>query len=256
MAPPPVPPGYAAYVSVPPPSRAAARPASPGPPPHLAPKPSRRRYGDSTPGQLPRGPAPVMVEPASVTRAIEAMLDAHALDWAGTQRRNCRSYLLSPSGRFQQWCGATGIVVMAELTTDRVADFLAAMLDSSGGPGLKAATVAKFRGHLRSLARFQATTPGFGDGLADIDRIPPPRMAREVVAAALTPGQEERILAACTSTRDRLIVELFLATGLRVSEMAGLLLPNVLLEARPPRLLARTLHQRNTLATRRHTTTA
>lgn len=238
-APLPAPPAYAAYVPEPQPSRAPARPPSPGAPPYLAPKRPRRRYGDSTPGQLPRVPARVIVQSASLEHAIEAMLDAHTLDWAATQRRNCRAYLLSPTGRFQQWCRATGIVVMAELTTERVADFLAAMLNTSSGPGLKAATVAKFRGHVRSLARFQATTAGFGDGLADIGCIPPPRMAREVFAPALTPEQEERILAACASTRDRLIVELFLATGLRVSEMAAVLLPNVLIEARPPRVVVR-----------------
>jgi len=237
-APPPVTPvTYAAYVMAPAPSRGPARSPSPGPPPYLARKQPRRRYGDSTPGQLPRVTAPVAVQSASLDHAIEAMLDAHALDWAATQRRNCRAYLLSPSGRFQQWCRAMGIASMADLTTERVADFLTAMLETTGGPGLKAATVAKFRGHLRSLAHFQATTPGFGDGLSDIDRIPPPRMPREVFAPALTPAQEERILAACTSIRDRLIIELFLATGLRVSEMAALVLPNVLLEARPPRLV-------------------
>jgi integrase len=242
LAPPPA--TYAAYVLAPPPSRDSVRPPS-APPPYLTPKQPRRRYGDSTPGQLPRVTAPVIVQSASLEHAIEAMLDGHALDWAATQRRNCRTYLLSPSGRFQQWCRATGILVMAELTTERVADFLAAMLDTSSGPGLKAATVAKFRGHLRSLARFQAATPGFGDGLSDIDRIPPPRMSREVFAPALTPEQEERILGACTSTRDRLIVELFLATGLRVSEMAALVLSNVHLEARPPRLVVQgSVHDR------------
>ena len=37
-------------------------------------------------------------------------------------------------------------------------------------------------------------------------------------------------------TRDRLMIELFLATGLRVSEMAALTLASLRFSARPPRL--------------------
>lgn len=207
---------------------------------YRAPKLLRRAYGDTAPdGPLtpPSGPTPGV--PASLNRAIAAMLGAHALDWAPTQRRNCRAYLMSPAGRFQLWRNAMGIGSIDDLTTDRVADFLAAMLDATGGAGLKASTVAKFRGHLRSLARFQAATPGFGTGLQDIDRIPAPRMSREIFAPALSMIQEERILAACRTTRDRLILEMFLATGVRVSEMAALVLANVRLEVRPPRVVIR-----------------
>ena len=162
------------------------------------------------------------------------MLSAHALDWASTQRDNCRTYLLSPTGRFQQWCQARSILGIADLTTDEIAAFLAAMADRQAGPGLKAATLAKYRTHLRSLARFGSDTPGFNTHLADIDRIPVPRMPKETFAPALSRDEEERILAACSSTRDRLIIELFLATGVRVSEMAALVLPNLALSAPTP----------------------
>jgi integrase len=165
------------------------------------------------------------------------MLRAHSLDWASTQLDNCRTYLLSPTGRFQQWCRAEGIALIDDLTTERVSGFLTAMGDRKDGPGLKASTVAKYRMHTRSLAHFQARTPGYGDSLHDIDRIPAPRMARERVRRALSVQEEERIVAACETTRDRLIIELFLATGVRVSEMAALQLSNVMLEARPPRIL-------------------
>jgi integrase len=117
-----------------------------------------------------------------------------------------------------------------------LAGFLAAIADRSRGPGLKATTVAKYRTHFRSLARFQAETPGYGVGLGDIDRIRQPRMPRERLALALTRDEERRVLEACSLVRDRLILELFLATGVRVSEMAGLVLPNLQLTARPPRI--------------------
>jgi integrase len=221
--------------------------------PYLAPKRPRRAYGDrSLASAAPPSAGPAVWAPVPLQHAIEAMLGAHALDWAATQRQNCRSYLLSPTGRFQLWCTARGIGSIDDLTTAEVAVFLAAMLDATNGPGLRASTVAKFRGHLRSLARFQAATPGFGSGLCDIDRIPAPRMPRDSFAAALTPDQEERILAACPSTRDRLILELFLATGVRVSEMAALTLTSVLFDARPPRVVVRgSVHDPNCTKNRR-----
>ncbi|MDQ6846985.1 MAG: MFS transporter [Candidatus Dormibacteraeota bacterium] len=173
----------------------------------------------------------------SVTGFIDAMLRSHTLDWATTQRNNCRTYLLSPTGRFQGWCAAAETVAADDLTTAAAADFLAAMADPRRGAGLKPTTVAKYLIHLRALARFQTETPGFGAGLADIARIRAPRMPRERVVMALTRDEEERVVAAFPTTRDRLMIELLLATGLRVSEAAGLLLPNVLLSARPPRVL-------------------
>ncbi len=54
---------------------------------------------------------------------------------------------------------------------------------------------------------------------------------------ALSRQEEEQVLAACTTTRDRLIIELLLATGVRVSELAALTLTNLLLTARPPHAL-------------------
>lgn len=126
---------------------------------------------------------------------------------------------------------------MDSLTTEAVADFLTAVGDRRHGAALKPATVAKYRIHLRALARFQAQTPGYGDGLADIQRIPAPRMPTERLVMALSRQEEEQVLAACATTRDRLIIELLLATGVRVSELAALTLTNLLLTARPPRVL-------------------
>ena len=211
---------------------------SAGIPSYLAPKRRRRRYGDtgvrSPVGVLPRGE--VGTQP-TLRYALAAMLNSHALDWSVTSLNSCRGYLLSPTGRFQRWCAAESIVDVDDLTTDRVATFLAAVSDRQNGPGLRASTVAKYRIHLRSFAHFQAATPGFGAGLRDIDRVPAPRMSRERFARALTPAQESQVVAACQTTRDRLIIECFLATGVRVSEMGALVLPALQLTARPPRVL-------------------
>jgi site-specific recombinase XerD len=155
------------------------------------------------------------------------MLNAHALDWSRTQRRNCHGYLLSPTGRFQSWCQDLGIVSVDELTTERAFAFLAGVADRDRGPGLTASTISKFRTHLRSFAHFQAQTPGYGISLHDIadPRAPQPR---EQFAVALSRDEERLVVEACTAPRDRLIIELFLATGLLVSEMAALTLPSLL----------------------------
>jgi integrase len=208
------------------------------PPSYLAPKRARRAYGDKgVRAAVVALPAAAPGAQRTISASIQAMLNAHALDWAKTQRENCRVYLLSETGRFQQWCAAEELLTIDQLTTEKVLEFLALMSDRDRGPGLKASSITKLRTHLRSLARFQATTPGFGASLFDIDRIPKPRMPREQFAPALSREEEAHIVASCVTTRDRLVIEFFLATGVRVSEMAAVVLPNVFLTARPPRVV-------------------
>jgi integrase len=204
---------------------------------HLAPKRRRRAYGDKG---VADAVAPLPVARAgtvpTINHTIQAMINAHTLDWAKTQRDNCRSYPLSETGRFQQWVAAEGLETIDQLSTDRLEAFLVLMADRVEGPGLESSTIDKYRTHLRSLAHFQATTPGYGASLRDIDRIPKPRMPKEKFAPALTPDQERRVVEACPTTRDRLIIELYLATGVRISEMAALTLGNLFLAARPARI--------------------
>ena len=47
----------------------------------------------------------------AVNQLLGAMLPAHALDWASAQLDNCRTYMLSPTGRFQQWCATVGNII-------------------------------------------------------------------------------------------------------------------------------------------------
>ena len=114
-------------------------------PSYLAPKRQRRAYGDkglATTGArstVPASTAPV----GGVNQFIGAMLRSHALDWASTQRDNCRTYLLSPTGRFQQWCTSVGIATVDGLTTEAVADFLASVGDRRHGAGLKPTSTAQ-----------------------------------------------------------------------------------------------------------------
>jgi len=175
----------------------------------------------------------------TVEQTVLAMLHQHTLDWSSTHRRNVRHYLLS--GRFPAWCQDVDINTIDQLTTDQVTNFLAIQREL-----LSPATVTKYRQHLRTLAHFCKATAGYGDSLADIDRIPivkMPKRRKYTVGFAWTKVEEERIVAACETERDRLMVEVMLATGVRVSEVAGLYVQDLLLDARPPRIhVQRSVH--------------
>jgi integrase len=207
-------------------------------PSFLRPKARRRAYGDrraralvvALPQQAVAGQSP------TVEQAVRAMLNAHALDWSTTFRRGVEATLLSKTGRFRQWCNAEGIETIDQLTTDRLLALLNLLADSKRGPGLKSGTINTYRSHLRSLARFQAETPGYGRTLGDIDRIRLARVPKETLPVALSKDEEAAVVAACPTIRDRLIIETFLATGVRVSEMAALLLSRLFLTAKPPRV--------------------
>jgi integrase len=76
--------------------------------------------------------------------------------------------------------------------------------------------------------------PGYGSELQDIDRIPAPKQAGLKLPVALTVEEERAELEACSTTRDRLLVETMLACGLRLSELCALLVDDVPITARPP----------------------
>jgi len=88
---------------------------------------------------------------------------------------------------------------------------------------------------LASLAAFCAETPGYetglrGDALTRL-RLPP---LVERIPTALSETECLRLIAACADVpRDRLIVETFLLSGLRVSELCALTVDAIHLETRP-----------------------
>jgi integrase len=189
------------------------------------PRPRRDYYSQEPVGAVRR--VPVVGRPATVAEACEALIDHHQLDWQAPTLRNCRGYLLG--GRFPEFCAHEGIGAIDELTTDHVERFLRDM-DAI----LKKGTVTKYRTYLRALARFQAAVPGYGSGLQDIDRIPAPKQPGIKLPVALTVEEERAVLEACSTTRDRLLVETMLACGLRVSELCALLVDDLHITARPP----------------------
>lgn len=166
-------------------------------------------------GRRARGAVKLTVEDA-----IHAMLAHHRLDWSPSTLRNGVSYLLGE--RFRQFLSDRGVRTIDQLTTDACLEFCRLQAGL-----LKPGTITKYRTYLIALARFCAETPGYGAALDDITRIPKPKQAGYKSPEVLTRDQERTLLHACGSERDRLIIETFLATGVRVSELCALLIEDL-----------------------------
>ena len=206
---------------------------------YMRPTPSRRHGPGAPAGGRTDAAALLPGQRPTVTDAVEAMLRRHALDWSPTTLRNCRHYLINPSCRFTLWRDEVGIRDLEDLAVERLEGFLADLSSVLSG-----ASVAKYRTYLRALARFCAGTPGYeAIGLTGIERIPRPRQAKYKRPEALGPVDVLRVLDACESTRDRLIVETLLATGVRVSELVALRIDDLHIRDRPPFVVVqRTAH--------------
>jgi integrase len=104
---------------------------------------------------------------------------------------------------------------------------------------LSPATLVKFRGYARALAKFCQERPGFEAPLLSDGRdLPKPRVPKRKLPVALSRDEEARVVAAARPGRDRLIAQTLLATGLRISELCALTVDHVEeLKARPPRLV-------------------
>jgi integrase len=208
---------------------------------YLRPKAPRRDYysqeraSTGPPSAVPPRPGAV----PTVEEAIHGLLQAHATDCSSTTLRNARHYLLL--NRFPAYCAEKRIVTIDQLTTGHIEEFLAGLSRI-----LKAETLVKYRTYLRALARFCAETPGYpSPGLADVERLPVPRIARRKLPIALTKEQEATVLEAAAPGRDQLIVETLLACGVRVSELCALLVSDLVLDHRPPYI-----HVRGTVSDR------
>jgi integrase len=189
---------------------------------HLRPAKKRLGYYDSSVrAAVPPPPRRAGVAP-TLDEMVEALI-AHRTDWAEhTTQRNCRHYL--KGSRWKDHCAAHGVERADQLTTEHVETFLAEQRALVSGDYL-----IKFRTYFRALAAFQRDVPGFGSGLQDIERVRKPRGSGRRKPPALS-KEQERDLVELADGRDRLLVEFLLATGLRVSELCGLLLEHLHLD--------------------------
>lgn len=193
-------------------------------------RPARRRRGDdvAAPARTWGGRRAGGVVRLTVQDAIQAMLDYHRIDWSRSTIAGARTYLLGR--RFTEFLSDRGVRTLDQLTTDVCLEFctLQAGLVSSG-------TIAKYRVYFTALEKFCTQSTGYTSGLVDVARIPKPRQPGYKSPQVLTREEERDIVAASKAERDRLIVETFLATGVRVSELCALLVADLTM-TRPPHL--------------------
>jgi site-specific recombinase XerD len=207
-------------------------------PTYLQPARPRRGADLPVPTRSWGGRRPGGVVKMTVADAVQAMLTHHGLDWARTTAKATRTSLLG--GRFRDFLEDRGIRTIDALTTDACAEFLT--LQS----GLvKPSTIAKYRTTFLALARFCAQTPGFESGLTDVARLPKPKQPGYKSPEVLSKAQEVALVSACSSTRDRLIIETFLATGVRVSELCALTADDLVVGRTPYAHVHGSIHNRD-----------
>lgn len=198
----------------------------------------RPRRVAARPAEASAGPSP---GPVSLAAAVEAMLRRSG--WAARTQQTAREVLLG--GQFRSYCAHHGIATIDQLTDAHAEDFLALLR-----PAVAPATLIKARQMLVALQRFTAATPGYRSGLTRVDTSPRPRVPERIVEV-ISPADEVRILRACRTERDRVIVEVLLATGIRVGELVALQVPDLHLAERPPYMLVRRSWQTETTKGRR-----
>jgi site-specific recombinase XerD len=169
----------------------------------------------------------------TVEEAISAWIAARG--FAPSTGAAARQHL--ESGRARGWRSRRGIATIDHLSAEAACAYVVYLRDRGAAP----ATLRKVKTLLSSLAAFCAETPGYEAGLQGEQlaylRLPP---LVERIPQALMEDECLRLIAVCAgSLRDRLIVETFLLTGVRVSELCALTLDTVYLESRPAYLEVR-----------------
>ncbi len=145
--------------------------------------------------------------------------DARARNCSASTLANYRSYLLGP--RAQQFVADYRIDSVADITADNLRGFQAELLDAGVSPG----TAGTFHRVIRNFMGF-CTREGYGVYPETLE-VPAPRQP-EVEPETFTPEEEQAMLKACKTPRDRMIVEFMLRTGLRLEEVVNVTLDDII----------------------------
>jgi integrase/recombinase XerD len=181
-----------------------------------APMRPHRQRGDYTAADP--APVPETTSP-DWNHAVDAFLrDARSRDCSAATVDNYRTYLLGP--RAVQFLSDYKIRSVADVTPGHLRDFQAELLDA----GLSAGTAATFHRIIRNFLGF-CRRQGWGVSSETLDVAPPPQATTE--PQTYTEAEEQRILAATRSGRDRFLVEFMIRTGLRLSEVAAVTLDDL-----------------------------
>lgn len=161
-----------------------------------------------------------------MTYYLELFRDYLALE-AGTSRNTVESYVRDVR-RLADWAAARGAATPDAVTTAQLREFVYALKDL----GLSPATIRRQISAVRTYYRFLV-----GEARATRDpseRLESPKGWR-TLPAVLTQAEIDRLLAAPNTDeplaiRDRAMLEFAYATGVRVSELVGLKLQDILFQ--------------------------
>lgn len=182
--------------------------------PQVPMRPHRRRgdYVEDVAG------APAVASP-TWRQAVEAFLrDARSRDCSPATIDNYRTYLLGR--RAEQFLSDHKIRAVADVTPDKLRGFRAELLEA----GLSVGTAATFHRIIRNFLGF-CRREGWGVGTETLEVGPPRQEA--VMPETFTEAEEQRILEAARTGRDRFLIEFMLRTGLRLSEVAAVTLDHI-----------------------------
>lgn len=150
--------------------------------------------------------------PPDWQHAVEAFLqDARNRNCSAATMDNYRTYLLG--ARAEQFLTDYKIRSVADITADRLRDFRAELVDA----GLSTGTIATFHRILRNFLGF-CRRQQWEVSAEALDVAPPFQTAME--PETYTEAEEQRVLDATRTSRDRFLVEFMLRTGLRLNEVA------------------------------------
>jgi site-specific recombinase XerD len=181
-----------------------------------APMRAHRQRGDYDEAGLvgvPKGLSP------GWNQAVEAFLrDARSRKCSPATIDNYRTYLLGR--RAEQFLHDYEIRSVADITPVKLRDFQAELLEV----GLSAGTAATFHRIIRNFLGF-CRREGWGVGAETLGVAPP--LQASVEPETYSRAEEERIINAARTGRDRFLIEFMLRSGLRLSEVAAVMLDDV-----------------------------
>jgi integrase/recombinase XerD len=161
--------------------------------------------------------------PPTWGQAVEGFLtDARSRNCSPATIDNYRTYLLG--ARAKQFLRDHRLSSVADVTAGMLREFQAELLEA----GLSTGTVATFHRVIHNFLGF-CRREGWGVSAATLE-VAPPRVAT-VEPETYTEAEEQRILEAARTGRDRFLVEFMLRTGLRRSEVAAVTLDDIVTDA-------------------------
>ncbi|MGA7989183.1 MAG: tyrosine-type recombinase/integrase [Candidatus Dormiibacterota bacterium] len=178
-------------------------------------RPHRRR-GDYVEGE---DAALAKTAPPTWSHAVEAFLrDSRSRSCSPATIGNYRTYLLGR--RAEQFLRDHKIRSVADVTPGKLRDFQAELLEA----GLSVGTAATFHRIIRNFLGF-CRREGWGVGAETLEVVPLRQEA--VLPEVFTEAEEQHILEAARTGRDRFLIEFMLRTGLRLSEVAAVTVDDI-----------------------------